>query len=356
MKPQTVIWKAIAAATLTLSAVFSAINLTPVTANPSPKTQQLNQVILTLSGHTAPVRAIALSPDGQILASGGDDETIKLWNPKTGALIATVNENSDRVQSLAISPDGQILASASYDKTIKLWNPKTGKLLRTLSGHTNQVRSVFISPDGKTLASTSYDKTIKLWNLKTGKLIRSLKPGKVATALVISPDSKTLFNGNEDATIQSWNISTGKLLRTLTPPRPVNPFYDQQRASGVISLAISPDGQTLINGGYDDTHQSLQQTDGKNVKVWNVKTGKLIHNFSVGIGSVDAIVISPDSKTFATGGLSHIIQLWNVKTGKLVNELKGHAGGVYALALSRDGKTLISGSGDKSIKVWQVSP
>jgi COMPASS component SWD3 len=356
MKPQILIWKAITAASLTLSTVFTAINLTPVTANPTPKTQQLNRVILTLTGHTEPIRAIALSPDGQILASGGDDRTIKLWNPKTGALLATLNGHSDRVQSLAISPDGQILASASSDQTIKLWNLKTRKLLRTLSGYTNQVTSVFISPDGKILASTSYDKTIKLWNLKTGQLIRSLKLGKIATALVISPDSKTLFNGNEDATIQLRNLSTGKLLRTLIPPLPINPFFENQKASGVISLAISPDGQTLINGGYDDSHQSIQETDGKNVKVWNLTTGKLIHNFSVGIGSVDTVAISPDSKTFAVGGLSYEIPLFNLKTGKLVNPLTGHAGGIYALAFSRDGKTLISGSGDKSIKVWQVSP
>ncbi|OUL28998.1 hypothetical protein BV378_06845 [Nostoc sp. RF31YmG] len=356
MKSHLLIWKTLTAATLTLSTVVSSINLTPATANPTPNTQQLNQLILTLSGHTAPIRTIALSADGQILASSGDDQTIKVWNPTNGVLLATFKGNSEGVHSVAITPDGQALASASYDKTIKLWEPKTGKLIRTLTGHTNQVTKVVFSPDGKTLVSASYDKTIKLWNPKTGQLIRSLKPGKISTAIVISPDSKTLFSGLEDGRIQLWNLSTGKLLRTLIPPRPVNPTFPNQRASGVVSLAISADGQTLINGGYNDAHQSLQETDGTNVKVWNLKTGKLIHNFSVGIGSINSVVISPDGKTFATGGYSHKVELWDLKTAKLVNQLSGHAGGIYALAMSKDGKTLISGSGDKSIKVWRVSP
>jgi WD40 repeat protein len=133
-------------------------------------------------------------------------------------------------------------------------------------------------------------------------------------------------------------------------------MIESQRASAVISLAISSDGQTLINGGYNDFHQSIKQTDAKNIKVWNLKTGKLVYNFSAELGSINAVALTPNGKSFITGGLGRKISIFDLKTGKLSRTIEGHAGGIYALAVSKDGKTLISGSGDKSIKVWQLSP
>ncbi|MBW4573781.1 MAG: WD40 repeat domain-containing protein [Aphanothece sp. CMT-3BRIN-NPC111] len=354
MTPKLRLWNALSAIALTASTIVSAIYIYPAQADSQPSTNQISQVKLTLSGHTAPVRAIALSRDGQTLASGGDDKTIEVWNLKTGENIRTLNGHTEKVTSLAISPDGKTLASSSDDNTIKLWNLQNGKLENTLTGHSAAVTSIVITPTGQTLASASRDKTVKLWNLQNSQLRRTLKAE--AISLVLGPDGKTLFTGSEDGTIKLWNLISRKRLGTLIPQTPASPPFEP-RASRVLSLAISPNGQTLVNGGYDDSHQSgaLQQTDGKNVKVWNLKTRKLIHNFSMGIGSVDTVAISPDGQTFATGGLGREISLWNLKTGKLIRTFAGHAGGIYALAFSPDGKSIISGSGDKSIKVWQLS-
>ncbi|BAT52818.1 WD repeat protein [Nostoc sp. NIES-3756] len=345
-------WTALSAIALTTSTIVSCVHTYPVIANPQPSTKQVNSPILTLSGHTAPIRAIALSADGQTLASGDDDKTIKVWNLKTGELRHTLVGHTERISSVAISPDGKTLISASHDKTIKVWDLATGKLLGNITGHKAAITAIIISPDGKTIASASMDQTVRLWNANNRRLRRSLKAD--AFSLAISPDGKTLYSGSNNGSIKLWNLSTGKLLRTLTPPLPKSPVFPFQRASRVLSLAISPNGQTLVNGSYDDTHQSIQQTDGTNIKIWDLKTRKVIHSFSVGIGSVDAVVISPDGKTFASGGLNRKISILDLQTGKLIRTLEGHAGGVYALAFSRDGKTLISGSGDKSIKVWQL--
>jgi hypothetical protein len=119
--------------------------------------------IRTLTAHQNGVTSIAMSADGQTLASGSLDKSIKLWNLKTGDLLRTLTGNAFGVMSIAMSADGQTLASGIGVKSIKLWNLKTGDLLRTLTAHQNEVRSVAISPDGQTLASGSLDKTIKLW-------------------------------------------------------------------------------------------------------------------------------------------------------------------------------------------------
>src|SRR5947209_11211551 len=107
----------------------------------------------TLEGHAENVNSIAISPDGQTLASGSWDKTIKVWNLYTGQLFHILTGHSDYVNSVTISSDGQTLASGSDDNTIKLWDLYTGQLLHTLEGHAEDVSSVVISTDGQTLAS-----------------------------------------------------------------------------------------------------------------------------------------------------------------------------------------------------------
>ncbi|MDW8030108.1 MAG: WD40 repeat domain-containing protein, partial [Armatimonadota bacterium] len=122
--------------------------------------------IKTLTGHTDSVTSVSFSPDGQILASGSWDKTIKLWRVSDGSLIGTLTGHTNWVRSVSFSPDGQILASGSNDKTIKLWRVSDGSLIGTLTGHTFWVTSVSFSPDGQILASGSWDNTIKIWQVR----------------------------------------------------------------------------------------------------------------------------------------------------------------------------------------------
>ena len=119
-------------------------------------------MLASLEGYTEDVYSVAWSPDGKTLASASFDGSVRLWEPASGKLLATL-QGSSAFASVAWSPDGKILASAPIDGTVKLWEAASGKLLATLQGHTDMVYSVAWSPDGKTLASGSDDKTVKLW-------------------------------------------------------------------------------------------------------------------------------------------------------------------------------------------------
>lgn len=286
----------------------------------------------SLSKHLNSVWSVAISPDGQALASGSLDKTIKLWNLGDGELLRTFSGHSDAVRTVTIDSSGQILASGSVDRTVKIWNLQTGELLRTLSGHSDPVWSVAISPDGQTLVSGSYDSTIKIWNLQDGELLHSLSDHSDSIwSVAISPDGQTLVSGSKDKTIKIWNLQSGKLLRTL-----------EGHSNAVRTVAISPDGQTIVSGSWDKT-----------IKIWNLQSGKLIHTLSGHSDRVISIAIDPSGQTLASGSLDKTVHIWNLQTGELHRTLSGHSDWVLSIAFSPDGQTIVSGSKDKTIKIWR---
>jgi WD40 repeat protein len=304
--------------------------------NPISVPSNLHNGILlerTLTDHYSYVNSVAFSPDGQTLASGSNDKTIKLWDVTTGNLLQTLTDHYSHVNSVAFSPDGQTLVSGSQDRTIKLWNVATGKLLQTLTD-SHWVSSVAFSPDGQTLANGgSLENTIKLRDVTTGNLLQTLTGhSESVTSVAYSPDGQTLASGSQDKTIKLWDVKTGNLLQTLTG----HSFI-------LFSVAFSPDGQTLASGSLDNT-----------IKLWDVNTGKLLQTLNGHSSLVISVAFSPDGKTLASAGGDETIKLWDVTTGKVLQTLTGHSGYVLSVVYSPDGQTLASGGRDGTIKIWRL--
>jgi WD40 repeat protein len=312
------------------------------------------QRILTLTEHSDTVSSVAISSDGKIIASGSLDKTIKLWNLETGNLLAMLVGHSSAVLSVAFSPDSKILASSSNlevrDGCIKLWDVESARIRQTLGGGLINLRvsSLAFSPDGQTLASGHAEAKIRLWQLNGGKLRQTLKGhGWDVNSLAFSRDGRFLVSGGLDGAIKIWNWRSEKEVRTLKRPSrsewigSLVSWFDSSVGS-IWSVAVSPDGKTFASGGSDMP-----------IELWELETGKPVRILTEHSGTVYSVAFSSDGKTLASGGEDHTIKLWNVGTGELL-EILEHFGPVKSVAFSPNGQTLVSGSADTTIKVWRL--
>lgn len=310
---------------------------------PAPKKQlslfknssnNVNNITLakTLKSHSQSIWATAISANGQVLVSGSQDCTIKVWNAATGKLQRTLTGHKDTVRSLAISADGRTLASGSGDTTIKLWELPTGKLIGTFSGHSSPVWSVAIAPDGKTLLSASEDGSVNIWNLATGatKTIENAHSSRIFS-IALSPDQKTFATGSKDKTIKLWQLATGKLIRTIN-----------EHTDAVRAIAYNPDGTQLASGSWDRT-----------IQVWNPQTGKRLQKLEGHNDRIVALVFSNNGQQLASAGLEATIKLWDAKSSKLLRKFPAHSDWVLSLTTVPSNNNLISSSKDKTIKIWQ---
>src|SRR6266542_2893088 len=169
------------------------------------------QELATLRGHRGMVRSLALSPDGALLASGGEDHQIRVWDAATYRLRLTLDGHTDTVNSVAFAPDNTLLASASADRTVRLWDSSTGREVATLTPSTQVVNSVAFSPDGEVLASAGADAKVYLWQVASRQPLRMLEGHRKSIRTVaFSPDGQTLASGGEDGTILLWDWKVGR--------------------------------------------------------------------------------------------------------------------------------------------------
>ena len=298
-------------------------------------TLEIDESVKTFVGHSKALKTATFTPDGQNILSGSEDQTLKLWDIKSGNEVRTFFGHSDIISSVTISPDGNYALSGSNDSTMKLWDIKTGDLLKTFDGHQNWVVSVAFSSDGKYALSGSHDKTIKMWDIAKGNLMKTFEGHKDwVISVAFSADNKKIISGSHDKTLKIWDIRSGRSLKTLKGHR-----------DWVTSVSVSNQTYQVLSGSYDES-----------LKLWNINTGKAIRTFKTeNTSAITSVAFTPDLKAAISSSFDDRLILWDLTTGKPTKILKGHfSSRANYVAISPDGRYALSAGQDKKLKLWKL--
>lgn len=290
------------------------------------------------------VLAAAFSADGKQLAVGtgtqavqGQPGDVRVWDVAAKKEVAA-RDCPDGVVGVAFTPDGKTVASVGRDLALHLW-PHAGKDARTirLEGAINYtaqpILASAVSPNGDFLAFAGEAKSVYVLNRRTGMLAAELTGHEdVATGLAFSPNGDTLATASYDKTVRLWDAATWKTRHEL-----------KGHTGWVMGVAFSPDGKTLATGSYD-----------KSVRLWSAATGEPKATWKEHTAGVRAVAFSPDGARLVSGGSDRLVRVWDVAEGKVLLSLKGHKGVVRAVAFAPDGQTIATGSEDRSARLWDA--
>jgi len=308
---------------------------TPQT-RPTPKpTPPTGDEELVLTGHTDVVRQVVFSSNGQLLVSGGEDNSVRVWDATSGRQMIACMGHKATVETVAINRQGSMIASGGADDLIRLWNSSTGKRLGILRGHEDSVTHVDFSPDGTMLVSAADDHTVRLWDLESFSEINLLNGHSDSVNVAIfNHDGSQLLSAGADTAVLIWDTRTGKQLSVL-----------EGHTEEIWGAGFRGDGRQAVSCGDDYT-----------IRIWDLETSRELAKLEGHSDEVNAACFSPNSRLIASAGVDGVIKIWDAVTYKELATLKGHTDFLWDVVFSPDGRRLASCAADGTVRVWNLPP
>jgi len=287
----------------------------------------------TLSERKHQIVCVAYSPDSRLIASGGFDNQIIIWDSSTGTVKHRLSGLKALPLSLTFSIDSRYLISGGKDSRVTIWDVSTGEEIRSIKAHKDDVTEVAIRAD-KTIASASKDETIKLWDFN-GNLLRELQGHKKEVmAVAFSHDGEKLVSGSADGTVKEWEVATGKMVRSI-----------DAHDGWVRTVAFNHNSTQIASGG----------DDGK-INIWNTSSGQLQNTIIAHSKWLETLSYSPDGKYIVSGGHDNYMVVVNAITGQIIFNSPKQEYYVLSTAFDPSGNNVISCALNSiNLSVWDVS-
>ncbi len=344
---------------------------------------KLDPSLATLSGHKAPVEAIAFAPGGRRLASASRDGFVRIWNVATQSQEHELPHGNDSITAIAYHGNGRTLACAGAGGKISLWNADEGSSVGELlpdpetAPKLGAITSLMFSPNGKRLYAGTSGKRVCAWNVDNAEF--SAFPSmhvRSVTALAVSMDGSRIVSASEDKTAAIWDAASGETIRSLFGhdesvlavdfyPTPNAPYIATGSEDGAARLFDAQDGSLLAtydghSGSVNSVHFSedgselLTGSEDGTLRRWSTFSGELLSTLVGHEKAVRSAAFSPDGVLMASGSDDHTVKLWDRAYGLGYTRLQGHTDKVRSLALSPDGLRALSSSADGRVRLWET--
>jgi WD40 repeat protein/serine/threonine protein kinase len=324
----------------------------------------------SFEGHSAPVRALSFATDSRYVLSGGDDNTVRVWEVATGRLRTILRGHSRPVQACAFSPDARHVVSVSQEGRIKLWDMLDYKHVsaqhgRVLAGHEDAILAAAFSSDGSRIVTASRDHSATIFDTQTGSALHRLKEGHdfLTSRAIFFAAGKLLATAAGDNSTRVWDAATGRQLSVI------------EGTGRLATIAVSSDSKWILTGmssvnaaGKGAAAREQETDDGdptlRRIALWDLDpAGKSPrrHDFAHGTfgtghrRAVTAVAISPDRRWIYSGDDAGVGKLWDASTGREFATLQGHSGKITAADFLPESRRLLTASQDGTVTQWDVA-
>ncbi|KAM7479821.1 hypothetical protein LguiA_028034 [Lonicera macranthoides] len=295
-----------------------------------PSTSQYN-----IPAHDGGCASIMFEYNSGLLVSGGQDQTIKMWNTSTGSLTRTLHGCLGSILDLTITHDNRSIIAACSSNNLYVWDENSGRIRHTLTGHIDKVSAVDVNRfSSRHVASAAYDRTIKIWDLQRGYCSNTIIFHSNCNTLCFSVDGLTICSGHNDGNLRLWDIQTGKLVSEVAA-----------HSSTITSISLSSDGNTILTSGRDNVHNLLDARSLEVCSMFRASGNRVASNWS-------RSCISADGNYVAAGSIDGSVYVWSTLKVSVVSTLKEHEGPVLCCSWSDIGKPLATSDRNGVICTW----